>query len=74
MSICPNDGWNESNFGWFEHYVNEEIHREDGYAAYCKKNGVTYYEWWYRGEYLGRSTDGYTQEKFETWKRLKVFL
>ena len=53
-----------------EHYVNDLIHCEDGPARliYDLK------EWYYKGIYMGSSDCGYTQEKFEEWKKFRAFL
>ncbi len=55
----------------------DKYHREDGPALELSNlmgsmTGIK--AWWYNGEFLGNSKEGYTQEKFERWKFLKVFL
>lgn len=64
--------------------VNGKIHREDGPAI---ELNFTIYDtnvgtlvsikpeyWFINDKLIGSSGDGYTQEKFEEWKRFKVFI
>lgn len=52
---------------WFKY---GKHHREDGPAI---EDGDGYKQWWYEGKCIGTS-NWYTQEDFEQWKKLKVFL
>ena len=69
-------GWHEDLLDrWFEHFVDGNIHNEDGYAAYYNDGSDNFpKEWWYEDKIIGRSCEGYTQEKFEIWLKFKVFL
>lgn len=89
------NGWVTGSFGGKYHYVNGELHNDNGPAVvfvnsekFWYKNGKkhredgpaieNYYgkgnkEWWYENKSIGVSWNGYTQEKFEQWLRLKVF-
>lgn len=52
---------------WFKH---GKLHRLDGPAidAYNGQNS-----WWYEGKCIGKSIEGYTQDKFDQWFKFKVF-
>lgn len=64
----PAEIWFSGTQFWFKH---GRCHREDGPA-------IEYYNgkksWWHEGKQLGTSWEGYTQEKFEAWKRFPAFL
>ncbi len=50
---------------------NGKYHRDDGPAAEYT-NGDK--EWWYNGDLIGSSDEGFSEEKFNQWKKLKIFL
>ncbi len=52
---------------WFQ---NDRYHREDGPAIEYANGDKS---WYYNGEILGCSWEGYIQEKFEQWLKLKIF-
>ncbi len=59
--------WANGNKYW---YQNNKLHRVDGPAIeYANGDKV----WWYNNKLLGCSWEGYTQEKFERWLKLKAF-
>lgn len=64
-------GWVKYNDGPHYHYVDGNFHNDDG-PAIIHYNGAV--SWWYKGEWIGDSWTGYTQEKFEVWKRFKAFI
>ncbi len=48
-----------------------QLHRSDG-PAWCSK--IRNFKYWYfHGKFIGSSIDGFTQEKFERWLKLKAF-
>lgn len=53
-------------------YKNDLHHREDGPSIINEAMGIMC--WHYEGKLIGHSTEGYTQEKFEQWKKLKAFI
>lgn len=52
-------------------YRNGVFHREGG-PAIENYNGNMF--WWYKGQYIGNSLNGFSQKKFEQWLKIKVFL
>ncbi len=53
-----------------EWWYNGKLHRVDGPAV---KTTEGYCAWWYNDKLIGKSFDGYTQEKFERWQKLRAF-
>ncbi len=60
--------WSNGDKFW---YQNGKFHREDG-PAVEHANGDKY--WYYNNQLIGKSSKGYTQEKFEKYLKLKVFI
>ena len=60
--------YSDGTKSWFKH---NKRHRDDG-PAFENANGNK--AWYYEDKYLGHSLQGYTQEKFEQWKKFKIFL
>ncbi len=52
-------------------YQNGKCHRVDGPAIEYANGGKV---WWYNNKLISKSFDGYTQEKFERWIKLKSFV
>ena len=52
--------------GTKEWWVEGKLHRLDGPAVESWNGNL---EWWVNGEYVGRSAVGFTDEKFEQWKK-----
>jgi len=55
--------WADGSKEW---YIDDRLHRLDG-PAVIDTNGNL--EWWVNGEYVGHSAAGFTDEKFEQWKK-----
>ena len=53
---------------WYQH---GKFHREIGAAREYSNEEL---EYWYHGKFLGRSYEGYTQEKFKQYIKLLLFL
>lgn len=56
--------------------INKVWHNDKGPAHWFKSKYISTieYSWWFNDQELGRSTLGYTQEKFEQYLKLIIFL
>lgn len=65
------NGWMENWFGALNHYINDDLHCEDGPAVKLENGDLI---WFYEGKAIGYSCVGYTQKDFEAFLKFKVFL